>query len=404
MKGTMLVRPDRILPVVFALALLLLLLAKPSDRSPRLSLDLPLEYQVAQREKAAEGRVVVAGRLELAADAAPVERLEARLIRPPGSVSLGGSWQRLPYDSRVAAFSGSISGPAGGWYRLEVRAVRGSATIAEASVAHVGIGEVFVVAGQSNSANFGEERQRPASGMVAAFSGTSWQLADDPQPGAGGKDGSFLPAFGDALYATIKVPIGLASTGIGSTSVREWLPRGVRFSILPTLTGRVVTVGPGVYESNGAAHAMLVARMKSLGPRGFRAVLWHQGESDAHQRDAGRTLPGPLYREYLQTLIASTRAALGWDVPWFVALASYHTPDDPASPDIRAAQRALWEAGVALEGPDSDSLRGDLRQDGGLGVHFSGKGLRAHGRLWAEKVRPWLEGRLATHQGDAHQK
>jgi hypothetical protein len=29
---------------------------------------------------------------------------------------------------------------------------------------------------------------------------------------------------------------------------------------------------------------------------------------------------------------------------------------------------------------------GDNRQNGGLGVHFSDKGLQAHGRLWAKKV------------------
>ena len=28
------------------------------------------------------------------------------------------------------------------------------------------------------------------------------------------------------------------------------------------------------------------------------------------------------------------------------------------------------------------------------GVHFSGKGLRAHGRAWADKVEPWLSQEL----------
>jgi hypothetical protein len=30
----------------------------------------------------------------------------------------------------------------------------------------------------------------------------------------------------------------------------------------------------------------------------------------------------------------------------------------------------------------------------GNGVHFSGKGLRAHGRAWANKVEPWLSQEL----------
>jgi hypothetical protein len=77
-----------------------------------------------------------------------------------------------------------------------------------------------------------------------------------------------------------------------------------------------------------------------------------------------------------------------------VAQASYHGPNDAGSPEIRAAQKALWDTGVALEGPDTDTLTGDLRDHNGTGVHLSGKGLLAHGRLWAAKVGPWLERQL----------
>ena len=136
---------------------------------------------------------------------------------------------------------------------------------------------------------------------------------------------------------------------------------------------------------------MLVGRMKQMGPHGFRAVLWHQGESDANQQDQTRTLPGNLYREYLERVIKQSRRAIGWEAPWFVAQVSYHVPGDEASPDIRAAQASLWRDGIALAGPDSDALKGDLRENGGKGVHFSGPGLREHAARWVEKVTPWLE-------------
>ena len=131
--------------------------------------------------------------------------------------------------------------------------------------------------------------------------------------------------------------------------------------------------------------------MKPLGPYGFRAVLWHQGESDANQSDSSRTLSGELYAHSLTLLIRESRREIGWDVPWFVAQVSYHIPGDEASPEIRAAQASLWKDGLAFEGPDSDSLKGDLRDSDGQGVHFSGKGLREHGAKWAEKVVPWVE-------------
>ena len=134
--------------------------------------------------------------------------------------------------------------------------------------------------------------------------------------------------------------------------------------------------------------------MKQLGPHSFRAVLWHQGESDANQADPTRTLPGDLYRDYLEQLIRASRREMGWNAPWFVAQVSYHVPGDEASPDIRAAQAALWKKRLALEGPDSDALKGELRDEGGKGVHFSGPGLREHAARWVEKVAPWLEQRL----------
>jgi hypothetical protein len=131
--------------------------------------------------------------------------------------------------------------------------------------------------------------------------------------------------------------------------------------------------------------------MKSLGTNGFRAVLWHQGESDAHQADAERTLPGDLYRQDLEQLIRGSRQIIGWNAPWFVAQVSYHNPRDTASPDIRAAQKAVCDEGLAFSGPDTDTLTGDLREKQGQGIHLSAQGLKAHADLWVKKVGPWLE-------------
>jgi hypothetical protein len=292
------------------------------------------------------------------------------------------------------AFEAAMEAPAGGWHRLEVRARRGGTDAGQASVEHVGVGEVFVVAGQSNSANHGEERQSPQTGLVTTFDGSRWQPSRDPQPGASGDAGSFLPPFGDAIARRFHVPVGFIACGIGATSVREWLPKGVVFPNPPTLTGRVRQLPGGAWESDGAAFANLVSRMKQAGPRGFRAVLWHQGESDANQRDPSRTLPGGLYREHLERIVRDSRREIGWDAPWFVALVSYHVPGDESSPDIRAAQASLWQDGLALEGPDSDALKGEFRDSGGKGVHFSGPGLREHAARWAERVAPWLEREL----------
>ena len=356
-----------------------LVLLALSSHAAGVTMDSPRDYQVFQRSSFAAGAIAVRGSADEACDAA-----EARLE--------GGGWQRIRTSS-PCTFEGRIAAPAGGWYGLEVRVLRGAERLGGTGVVHVGVGEVFVISGQSNSTNYGEEAQQIHSGMVATFNGADWRLANDPQPGVqdNSRQGSFIPSFGDALYARYKVPIGVASVGYGGTSVRQWQPKGDHFRLPPTSARFVEASGDGTWVSTGKLFDGMLERIVQLGQQGFRAVLWHQGESDSHQ-GAGHEISAAEYQQMMERLIREMRSRAGWDFPWFVAQVSYHNPNDPATPEIRAAQAALWKEGLALQGPDTDTLTGDYRQNQGTGVHMSAMGLQAHGRLWAEKVTAWLDG------------
>ena len=367
------------------LCLLCLGLATLSAAEPVLTLRSPRHDQVWQREDKTGATITVEG--ELRKDGAEKARLEFRLD--------DGAWQELAgcWDQSKDGknFSGTTRIPAGR-HELEVRISGDQATATSARV-RFGVGEVFVVAGQSNSANHGEVRQQATSDEVFSLSPAGeWRRCADPQPGASGNGGSLLPTLGDELRRRLGVPIGFVPCGIGSTSVREWLPSGLSFPNPPSITSHVRKTADGAWECNGKAYAMLVARMKSV--PSFRAVLWHQGESDAKQKDPTRTLEGQAYARLLTQLIARSRQDSGRQAPWFVAQVSYHSPADTGCPDIRGAQAGLWKNGVALEGPDSDALGGSNRDRGGKGIHFSGEGLKAHGKAWADKVAPWVESRL----------
>jgi serine/threonine protein kinase len=336
------------------------LLGGAPPTNPDLPLASPLDYQVFQRYARYRGQISLKGEVK-----PECSTVEVRVTGTPQRGKLPDGWQEVDFDKGSKSFDATLPLPAGGWYKVEVRARKGQKVVAETEVDHVGVGEVFVIAGQSNATNCGEERLKPQSGMVATFSGKDWRPAKDPQPGVHDKTGggSPWPAFGDALYEKEKVPVGIASTGHSGSSVRQWQPGSEYFN-------------------------WMLGRIKQLGTGGFRAVLWHQGESDVD-------MAPDQYAQELKSVIVASKKEAGWDFPWFVAQASYHNPGQPKFEKVRAGQKKLWDEKAALEGPDTDTLTGDNRDQGGQGIHFSGKGLRAHGKLWAKKVAAYLDKALA---------
>jgi hypothetical protein len=148
-----------------------------------LQLSHPLDFQVIQRNAANRGEVLIQGTTDLELTGTTFQ----------SQIAKEGKWQPLNAKITKDGFSGHLEAPAGGWHRLEVRVTKGDLVLASAVVEHLGVGELFVVAGQSNSANHGQEKQNTQTQRVASFDGQRWQLANDPQPGASGRGGSFMP-------------------------------------------------------------------------------------------------------------------------------------------------------------------------------------------------------------------
>lgn len=339
----------------------------------------PRPFAVYQRTSEREGRVPFTG----VAPSGTVE-VEIQLEGADGRFGpLPETTMTLPADPLTGAFTGQGTWPAGGWYtaNIEARGLHGE-KLATASAGPFGIGEVFVVAGQSNSTNSGQFRTRPVSPLVSAYSGSAWRWASDPLPGThdNATGGSFQPSLGDALVQHFGVPVGFASTGQGGSAIRHWQPDFEHN-----------------FESNtfynGLYHWTL-HRMRQLGPDGFRALLWHQGESDSSRGESTDPAKTDIYFAALKRLLDNWRADAGWDFPAVVAKATLWPLDNAiygGDPHIRAAQQRAWDEGIALEGPDTDQLGLEYRQDNSASrVHFNDAGLKRHGDLWADALTPFI--------------
>jgi hypothetical protein len=319
-----------------------------------LELDAPTPRAVFQRRSGNVGPVPVRGRLRHPA----VARLEARVVPLTGDGGPPPAFEPLDGEPFAETFEGTLVAPAG-WHRLEVRALdAGGGVVGAGAVDPVGVGEVFVTAGQSNAANHGASPLAPVDERVSARGYDGWRRAADPQPIATGTGGSPWSALGDLLVERFDVPIGLISVAWGGTSVAQWQP--------------------------GAADALYLRLAWALGvagPGGVRAVLWHQGESDAA---AGTSAAD--YAARLETLIRASRADAGWGVPWLVARVGFLPNLAPGTiaAVVEGQQRVIDGDPLTFEGPGTDDLLGaEWRYDQ---VHFTEAGLREHARRWAERI------------------
>lgn len=291
-------------------------------------------------------------------------KCEYRVVRLDGAYGRGTEWAELAtrQDSpkRIQA---QARVPAGGWYRLELRWLKESQVTETAAVEPVGVGEVFVIAGQSyaEGANDAHLRVEDPPGRVVALDiakGT-WGIANDPQP-AMNNGGTIWPPFGNALLPMVRVPVGLVNVAVGGTSSRQWLP------------------GTPLYE-----------RLKAAGKAAgrFRAVLWQQGESDVIERVSAET-----YVANIQKIREGLAHEWGFAPPWLLAKSTLHPTvyNDPAQEGvIRTAIGRLWSLPGFRRGPDTDILDGENRGPVGSRQHFSEIGQRRAGLLWFASV--WEE-------------
>lgn len=283
-----------------------------------------------------------------------VDQVRARLVVRSTSPGVTTAWSDMTLGS--GTYSGSITAAAG-WYDIEVEAYRDSVIQGDTNLERVGVGEVFVTAGQSLAVNFGQTEHTPTSDMVNAISASQTPiLAADPQPNdstAPGTDGSCWADFGDFLVDELNVPVLMYSVGCGNTASAEWLP------------------------STTPHYDRLATALQTFGSNGCRAVLWQQGESDTATSQA-------TYESNLTTIINESRTDAGWTVPWLLAKSTWVA--GVTLPNVQAAYAELiTDLSEVYAGADTDTNldAGDRQADN---THPDDAGQTEQGQLWGQAV------------------
>lgn len=333
----------------------------------KIKLSSPQPYQVVQREEfeaatSHEHHVYGAtlGHADVRVEGTLPEGItgefEFRIVLLKDAYGTGAEWKPLAATRKDQSFEGLADPVAGGWYRLEVRCVNDDKTVAEGSVEPFGVGEVFVIAGQSYASGANDEllKVTEAQGRVSAYDwkAKKWQLANDPQPHSG-DGGTIWPALGDLLVPMLRVPVGFVNVAVGGTSSKQWMP-------------------------DGELHKNLVQVGKSVGS--FRAVLWQQGESDVIEKTSTE-----LYIKNMIKIRESAAAGWRFEPPWLLAKSTLHPTvyNDPQGEErIRTATQQLWKRPHFAQGPDTDLLSGENRGDINSKRHFTGIGQRRAALLW----------------------
>ncbi|MFO1004929.1 MAG: neutral/alkaline non-lysosomal ceramidase N-terminal domain-containing protein [Planctomycetaceae bacterium] len=336
-----------------------------ADEAPKFKLLSPSPFQVFQRTGTAfgQGFADVVVRAEVAPDLAGATWEYDLSQQSDASKSV---WKPLPAKVQGALLEAKIRVPAGWGYSLTIRQLTDGKPKLLSTVAPFGVGEVFLVAGQSYATNCNDERLFPTDPehRVIAFDtqkGT-WAVANDPQPTGDGSDGgSIWPPVGDALVKELGVPVAFANVAVGGTSSIEWQP-------------------------DGKLHPNLVKAGQALGQ--FRAVLWQQGESDVIV-----DTPAETYVSNIRTIRDTAAKAWGVNPPWLLAKSTLHPtvynyPDREAR--IRGAIDTLTTLSGYRPGPDTDTLKDENRGGEKSRRHFSAIGQRNAAAMWVASIRKEL--------------
>ncbi|MCQ2485077.1 MAG: sialate O-acetylesterase [Clostridia bacterium] len=256
------------------------------------------DYMVIQRDENGFGQAWFRGTYE-PADKNTV--VVARVVREDDNVMVV-TWQKCDTDGKNWEIFLTI--PQGGLYRVEARQAPCEMTLSFnrydwekliKCVYHVGVGDVFVMAGQSNMSGYSRDPayDPPQLGISLFDNSGNWVLAAHPlnsvpDPIYPNNDDSSSNgpglSFARTMMRQLNVPIGIVSAAKGGSSLEDWNPAETEERYL--------------YDS-------LLKKLEAVGR--FKGMIWYQGCNETVEEDEAQT-----YLEKFRETVSLWREELGY--------------------------------------------------------------------------------------------
>ena len=350
----------------------------------QIQVTFPINRAIIQRDNANKATLRITGYYTT-----PITRVEARLLVRDG-IGTATDWQSIQTNPTGGVYAGDLTG-SGGWYNLEVRAMNGSQQVGStATVERVGIGEVFVIAGQSNAQGIHQSAPNPLNDLVNCVNSSYGNnFPTDPTKPVftqlDNSDGFTIAPrgigswswgqLGDILVKRLRVPIMFFNAGFAGTAVRNW-----RESAPEGGTAYSVYIGEP-YGSRQPYINLKLSLQFYANMLGVRAVLWHQGEADNLINT-----PTQDYINDLNFVINQTRQDYNQRLSWIVSRVSYGDFIGGTDAAIIAAQNQVINATPnVFAGPMTDGIQIPRKRpplNEAEGLHFDYNGLVEVANAW----------------------
>jgi Secretion system C-terminal sorting domain/Carbohydrate esterase, sialic acid-specific acetylesterase len=392
----------------------------------QITISSPVFRQVFQRDLSGKANLTITGSYSQ-----PVDAIQVRLTAIQANQGTNIDWTTIVSNPLGGIFKGTLS-VRGGWYKLEVRGTLAGRVVGNVStIERVGIGEVFVIAGQSNAGGSGllesnetgavDDRVNCANFIsprtyypdypylhadLNQFSIIEFaQLKKTAAIGPTGLGPYYWGKVGDALATKLNVPILFFNTGWAGASVRVWRESAENPTVGVPSDFQFDNTNNNRYTP-GYPYSNLSAVLSYYGINlGVRAVLWMEGETqnllNLEAIANGKTPPVTVenYLDNLRRLVKRTRQDLGNNkLAWVVARSSYSSqlncnnpntlPPSPSPIIVNAQNQAIADPTLApmYAGPFTDNIQVSKRGERDQCVHFTGKGLDDAANAWIKAL------------------